>query len=370
MKIDLKNKYHIALILIVSVVCFMSAMVLLSPYTQQPGGQDADKDTIVDAEDNCPGIPNSDQSDVDDDGTGDMCDSCTDTDGDGYGNPGYQQNTCPDDNCPDTPNANQTNTDHDEIGDACDTCPNDPLNDEDTDGICGGTDNCLTVYNPAQSDTDADGIGDACELSPMGDFTYVPIEPIHGETIIFSDSTTPGGGVLQQWRWTFGDNSSSPEQHPTHLYTHIGVYTIQLNVTDINGKTSMKTKNITVIDNDPPDEPTVTGPILGRAGVNYTYSCKATDPDGNNIYYMIDWGDITGSATLGPYDSGYEAQTIHSWKIAGRYTIQVKATDTHNTQSETTTMTVRIYDIYILNPFFIHFFEQNHQILFFRILYS
>lgn len=369
MKINLKNKYHITIILTVSVVCFMSAMVVLSPYTKGPTGQDADKDTIPDTTDNCPTVPNSDQSDGDTDGIGDVCDQCTDSDKDGYGNPNTQQNTCPEDNCPDTPNADQTDTDHDGVGDACDTCPNDPLNDADTDGICGGIDNCPSTYNPAQSDTDGDGIGDVCELPPEVDFTSVPIEPLHGETIRFSDTTIPGGGTLQHWRWSFGDNSTSSEQHPTHLYTNIGVYNVQLNVTDINGKTDINTKIISVIDNDPPDKPTISGPLFGRAGVNYSYSITATDPDGNQIYYQIEWGDHTSKETLGPYTSGYPTPVNHNWNNAGRYTIQVTARDTHSTQSDTTTLTARIDDIYIINPFFMHFFKQNQHILFFKILY-
>ena len=35
-----------------------------------------------------------------------VCDLCTDTDGDGYGNPGFP-NTCAEDNCPSVPNPNQ-----------------------------------------------------------------------------------------------------------------------------------------------------------------------------------------------------------------------------------------------------------------------
>jgi PKD repeat protein len=370
MKIDLKNKYQLVIILMVSVICFMSAMVVLSPYTQGPVGQDTDKDTIPDAEDNCPAVPNSDQSDIDDDGIGDVCDSCTDTDGDGYGNPGYPQNSCPEDNCPDAPNANQTDTDHDSIGDACDECSNDPLNDADNDDICGGVDNCPSMYNPAQSDADADGIGDACELPPIADFISIPEEPIREETIQFSDTTTPGGGTLQSWRWTFGDNSSSSEQHPKHTYRNIGLYLVQLNVTDINGKTSVRTKQVTVIRNDPPGEPTITGPSLGKAGVEYSYKLKAVDSDENALYYEIEWGNHTSIETLGPFNSGNVATATYSWRTAGRYSMTVKARDVHNTESDATSFTVRIVDSYLLHPSFKQFFRQHQQILFFRILYS
>jgi len=327
MKIDLKNKSHIFIILTVCVLCFMSAMIALSPYTRGPLGEDSDKDGINDKDDNCPPVYNPDQSDVDNDGTGDECDACTDTDGDGYGNPGFEENTCPDDNCPTTPNSNQTDTDNDNIGDVCDTCPNDPQNDDDKDGVCGGVDNCPSEYNPGQTDSDADGIGDACEKPPIANFTYSPLYPIRGAIIQFWDNTTKGGGVLQNWRWTFGDNTSSIEQHPKHSYMNTGVYTVQFNVTDINGKTSRITKN---------------GPSIGKVRIEYSYNFKATDPDGNQIYYSIDWGDNTSKLNLGPYNSSYEANGKHSWGTTGRYIIKVKSRDAYNAESDYTSITVLI----------------------------
>jgi hypothetical protein len=57
--------------------------------------------------DNCPWTANPDQANNDSDSIGDDCDTCTDTDGDGKGNPGYPANTCPDDNCPDIVNPDQ-----------------------------------------------------------------------------------------------------------------------------------------------------------------------------------------------------------------------------------------------------------------------
>lgn len=158
------------------------------PYVPNQLQEDADYDEVGDLCDNCPDDFNPDQADADGDGIGDPCDSCTDTDDDGYGDPGYTANTCPQDNCPDDPNSDQLDTDYDGVGDACDNCPSlsnaaqldadedgygdlcDTCTDTDGDGYgnpgySGNScpiDNCPSVYNPDQLDTDEDGIGDAC----------------------------------------------------------------------------------------------------------------------------------------------------------------------------------------------------------------
>ncbi|MEM7244166.1 MAG: thrombospondin type 3 repeat-containing protein [Acidobacteriota bacterium] len=184
-------------------------------------GQDPDADTLAGTHDNCPGVWNPFQLDVDRDGFGDACDACRlvpddqlDSDEDGIGDacdpcpsdpsplceapggclcePGM---ACPGDldgdrvidacdNCPLTANLKQDDLDGDGMGDACDPCvvirgpigcddaedrchPGEPcLDDADGDGTRDAYDNCPTDTNPVQEDYDGDGVGDACDDCP------------------------------------------------------------------------------------------------------------------------------------------------------------------------------------------------------------
>ena len=102
-------------------ICWHYGMTLIGDPTLVTGlGEaDSDSDGVADMDDNCPDIPNPEQTDADLDGIGDACDDCTDTDDDGYGNPGYAANTCDDDNCVDVANPGQEDANSDGIGDAC-----------------------------------------------------------------------------------------------------------------------------------------------------------------------------------------------------------------------------------------------------------
>ena len=81
--------------------------------------------------------------------------------------------------------------------------------------------------------------------------------------------------------------------------------------------------------NSAPNKPAPpTGPTSGITNVEYTYSGNTTDPDGEDIYYLFDWGDGTDSGWLGPYPSGTTVEASHAWSYGGTYNVKLKAKDT------------------------------------------
>jgi hypothetical protein len=83
-----------------------------------------------------------------------------------------------------------------------------------------------------------------------------------------------------------------------------------------------------------PDKPNITGPTKGKARVLYNYSVVAVDPDGDDVYYDIDWNDMTGEWDCGPYPSGEEIVFKHGFWYPDIYTISVRAKDDAGLESD------------------------------------
>ncbi len=88
------------------------------------------------------------------------------------------------------------------------------------------------------------------------------------------------------------------------------------------------------IKNRPPNTPsTPTGSTSGHASTTYSYSTSATDPDGDAIKYLFDWGDGTTTETA-HYSSGTTASASHIWGSTGTYNVKVKAIDGSGASSD------------------------------------
>jgi photosystem II stability/assembly factor-like uncharacterized protein len=117
-------------------------------------------------------------------------------------------------------------------------------------------------------------------------------------------------------------------------------------------------------DNEPPEVPSITGQTHGNAGTEYTYTFNSEDPDGDDVYYYIMWGDGYTEVWDGPHASGADADIAHTYANQGEFTIQAKAKDTNGAESDWGELVVTMPRNKAVNfPFFLRILE-NHPNLF------
>jgi hypothetical protein len=167
-----------------------------------------------------------------------------------------------------------------------------------------------------------------------------PYQGSIGEMIQFTGSAE-NGAPPYSYQWDFGDGDISNEQNPIHSYDAKGNYTVVLSVMDADGITiSDHTWAKINGENTAPNTPEINGTIQGKPRVEYNFTVVTTDPDGDNVYYYIDWGDETNSGWIGPFPSGEEIAQSHAWSKKGTYTIRCKAKDVSGAESDWSTLEV------------------------------
>jgi len=81
-----------------------------------------------------------------------------------------------------------------------------------------------------------------------------------------------------------------------------------------------------------PFMPHISGPTSGLMSKTYEYAVVSTDPQGDDVFYRIVWGDCGITWWDGPYESGEVVMFSHSWcevccPGGGTFTIYVQAKD-------------------------------------------
>lgn len=149
-------------------------------------------------------------------------------------------------------------------------------------------------------------------------------------------ASVSGGMAPYTYHWDFGDGKTSTEINPVHIYSLPGMYKVILTITDNFEQTCTDViTNFTITINSAPEKPLKpNGPNQGQPHAIYYYSSSSKDNEGDQIYYMFDWGDGTNSEWIGPHDSGEKCEVSHSWNTRGTYEIKVKSKDEFGSESE------------------------------------
>jgi PKD repeat protein len=113
--------------------------------------------------------------------------------------------------------------------------------------------------------------------------------------------------------------------------------------------------------NLPPNAPIINGPTSGKIGQSYDYTFVAVDPDNDNIYYEINWGDGHVDDWYGPVESNAITTRSHTWSEKGSFTIQARAKDIHGAIGEWGSLSVTMpMDL-------ISGYQQSQQIISFQL---
>ena len=124
---------------------------------------------------------------------------------------------------------------------------------------------------------------------------------------------------------------------------------------------SIERSIVIIIDNHPPDTPTIKGEKEGKIDTEYEYSFKAADVNGDDVRYNINWGDGSHGWT-NYYTQDTEVKVSHIYNIEDTYTIKAYAQDINGADGDEATYVVSMpknkafnFNFPLLNWFFKHF---------------
>jgi len=161
------------------------------------------------------------------------------------------------------------------------------------------------------------------------DFADIGLEPEQTYYIIWSTIDTDSTNYFV---WGYGDNNPY-DRGDAYTYSPANGWRINEGTTnhpDIDF--CFKTYGY---NNDPPNKPSKpSGKINGKIDEEYIYTTSTTDPDGDDVFYLFDWGNGITSFILGPYESGAECNASGIWFEEGSYEIKVRSIDEYGAESE------------------------------------
>ncbi len=189
------------------------------------------------------------------------------------------------------------------------------------------------------------------------EFTFVSTDPENDKLYFYIDWND---GTAEEW---VGPFNSGEFVTISHKWTEQQIYEIKAKTKDTNNGESTWSEpfEIIILQNSPPSPPTAKGNTRGKPGVEYSYSFISIDPDNDEIYYYINWGDGNTEQWIGPYNSGEQITFNHSWVEKGTYIVKAKAKDVYGLESSWSELSVKI-------PRYKKSFTQTFPIIFKNLL--
>jgi PKD repeat protein len=197
--------------------------------------------------------------------------------------------------------------------------------------VAGGTYTItLTVTNAGGTDTvsHTDYITVVAVQEPVASFTSNITTGSAPLAVAFTDTST---NSPTSWEWSFGDDSYSTSENPTHSYTEEGNYTVALTAINYGGSdTITKTAYIMVEADEEPVASFTSNVTYGTAPLAVAFTDTSTN---SPTYWKWSFGDG---------DVSYLENPEHSYTDAGDYSVTLTVANDAGSDkvSETSYITV------------------------------
>ncbi|WPR77524.1 PKD domain-containing protein [Algoriphagus sp. NG3] len=168
--------------------------------------------------------------------------------------------------------------------------------------------------------------------APVAVATADKEEVLVGEAVSFVGSTSTDDKEVVGYAWDFKDGNTSDLADPTHAFTEMGTYNVELTVSDAEGLTNSTVIQITV--NAPKVDPVAVAsatPNPAVVGEEISFIGENSTDDGDLIYAW-NFDDGTASAEMNP---------IHIYNEAGQYEVMLSVID-EDFNIDFTTFTVNV----------------------------
>ncbi|MGB9930139.1 MAG: PKD domain-containing protein [Methanosarcina sp.] len=154
----------------------------------------------------------------------------------------------------------------------------------------------------------------AKEQKPVADFCANPRVGKAPLKVAFKDLST---GNPVEWKWNFGDGTSSTEKNPTHTYKKAGKYTVILKVKNSAFSNTITKSYYIVVEKaagtkKAPVASFSASPKFGKTPLEVQFVDKS-----KNSPYSWKW-------TFGDGTSSTEKSPVHTYKKVGEYTVTLK----------------------------------------------
>ncbi|MEM7037593.1 MAG: PKD domain-containing protein, partial [Bacteroidota bacterium] len=171
---------------------------------------------------------------------------------------------------------------------------------------------CLVATNNCGSDTSCQMVNITCP-PPVAGFSYATT----GISVNFSDTTS---GPISTWLWDFGDGNTSTQQNPFHTYGTPGTYQVCLTTTGACGTDSVCWP-VTVC----------AFPVANFNATTNGLAASFSNFSSGGVSFSWDFGDGNTSAAMSP---------MHTYTMAGTYTVCLITTNACDADTNCQTVTV------------------------------